>query len=111
MLEKLERLKLEFQNQLSARISKIDSLLKHSAGDDPQSKADCVELHRELHKLAGAAQMYGLVDIGESAREFEHKVAEVMGEHDHMDVDFYNSLKAASGELRSKIERLGVEGA
>ena len=70
-----EDLAREYCLNLQAKLARIEQLRAAMAGGSAPL-AQVADLQRELHSVAGSAQVFGLPAVSEAARAAEHYVAE-----------------------------------
>lgn len=74
LLARLDALRRQFAVGLPKRLDVIDSALA-AARADPSNDTALPALLTALHSLAGAAGTFGFRELGDAAREAEHRVA------------------------------------
>jgi HPt (histidine-containing phosphotransfer) domain-containing protein len=70
-----EDLAREYRLNLAAKLARIEELRAALAGGSARLP-QVADLLRELHSIAGSAQVFGLPEVGEAARAAEQYVAE-----------------------------------
>ena len=73
-----EALAIEYRINLAAKLVRIEAL-RAALAESSAAPAPVAELQRELHSIAGSAQVFGLPAVGDAARVAELFVAEHCG--------------------------------
>ena len=83
----MEQFRADFARQLPERVQEAQGYLQASLAN-PDDEVPLCELHRVVHKLAGSCGTFGLREIGDTARDIE---------------DLLDQLLAAPGERAGKL--------
>ena len=93
---------MEYRINLAAKLARMETL-RAALADSSASPARVAELQRDLHSIAGSAQVFGLPAVGDAARLAELYVAEHCGARPG--AAQWAELRALLDELRSLFER------
>ena len=92
----MEQFRADFARQLPERVQEAQACLQ-AALAHPDDEIPLCELHRVVHKLAGACGTFGLREIGDTARGIEELLDAILAQPD-----------ARAGKLAPVAEQLVV---
>jgi HPt (histidine-containing phosphotransfer) domain-containing protein len=99
-----EDLAREYRLNLLAKLARIEQLRSALAGGSAPP-AEVADLLRDLHSIAGSAQVFGLPAVSDAARAAEHYVAEQCSGSARPGPAQWAELRALLEKLRLLFER------